>query len=253
MLTKQLKKQLAINVQHVINIMQITIKFSHFFMTLIPIVLFTSCCGRWSGVGYYPPEISINKLGLIKVPLQKSEKLPYKGFQFPDYYHNPYECFLKEMEDSEKLYTKYFHSYSNFAYIGTFKKQQYIFEIDSYFINIYKLKENKVDRKIREIIIWRYGLLLRVFQINFKNKPYLVLYIDQQATSHSSTFFILDENFETVYEEHLLGAIEIGYGYSKKYKNYIILKSENFWFPNGLDNPKVKINGNWLYYLNTSL
>ena len=90
------------------------------------------------------------------------------------------------------------------------------------------------------------------FALTLKDEEYLVVYIDQQATSHSSTLFVLDKDFNVQYKEHLLGAKAAGFGSSEKYGNYFVIKSEGFWFPNGHDveNPEVKINGDWLYYLN---
>ena len=45
----------------------------------------------------------------------------------------------------------------------------------------------------------------------------------------------------TIFKNHLLGAIEIGHAADK-----IIVKSENFWYPEG---EKVTVNGDWIYHL----
>ena len=59
--------------------------------------------------------------------------------------------------------------------------------------------------------------------------------------SNSSTLLIFDDKFQIVYQDHLLGAIEIGQAGDK-----IVVKSENFWYPEEI---KVNINGDWLYFI----
>lgn len=83
--------------------------------------------------------------------------------------------------------------------------------------------------------------------IKMNGEDFLVLYVGQRPTT-SSTLFILDKNFSVVYRERLLGANALGYGSSPRYENFIIVKSDNIWWPDGIDKPGVRINGNWLYY-----
>ena len=104
--------------------------------------------------------------------------------------------------------------------------------------------------QIAELLLPRYPIECFAFPIILKNENFLVVYIQQQATSHSSTLFVLDKNFDIQYEEHLLGAKAVGYGTSEKYGIFFVVKSEDFWFSNGVDKPEVKINGDWMYYLN---
>ena len=82
---------------------------------------------------------------------------------------------------------------------------------------------------------------IAAFQHRLKGKYFLVVQLEQSTLSNSSTLLIFDDKFQIVYQDHLLGAIEIGQAGDK-----IVVKSENFWYPEEI---KVNINGDWLYFI----
>jgi hypothetical protein len=82
---------------------------------------------------------------------------------------------------------------------------------------------------------------IAAFQHRLKGKDFLVVQLEQFTMSNSSTLLIFDDKFQIVYQDHLLGAIEIGQAGDK-----IVVKSENFWYPEEI---KVNINGDWLYFI----
>ena len=82
---------------------------------------------------------------------------------------------------------------------------------------------------------------IAAFQQRLKGKDFLVVQLEQFTMSNSSTLLIFDDKFQIVYQDHLLGAIEIGQAGDK-----IVVKSENFWYPEEI---KVNINGDWVYFI----
>lgn len=212
---------------------------------LLPLFLFLLTfqlgCGGGGGV-YYPPEIAINTINLDKVELSKTGITSYEKQFFPV----SYDAHLLAREQTEKG-RKIFDDYGYFQevkFLGT----DYYLHKSYYFVYINIIRKSDM-KKIIELPTPRGIDLFSSFPIMMHNEEFLVVYVQQRATSHSSTLFVIDAQFKIVYKEHLLGAIEIGYTHSAKYGNCIILKSEDSWFPNGIDKPEVFINGDWLYYI----
>jgi hypothetical protein len=199
----------------------------------------TSGCGSWGGGGgkYYPLETAINDVGIERIKLNSKE---YEKVFFPVNY--------TENEVRSKVVAEAYERWGEDRYFC-----EVIFNGEPYFIDTrhgLNLRDSD-DRIVKELEIPRYARACASFPIKLKGQEYLIVYAEQQTTSHSSTLFILNTNLIVVYQDHLLGAIGIGYGHSIDLGNYIALKSEDFWYPNGHDTPtpKVKINGDWLYYL----
>lgn len=74
---------------------------------------------------------------------------------------------------------------------------------------------------------------------------YLVLTVDQQPTSHSSTLIILSKDLDVVYEEFLLGLDWIGF--SKLNNSTFYILTENQWKPKKV---WVTIPNRWKYIIN---
>lgn len=205
------------------------------------LLVFLSGCGGGGG-RYYPLEIAINTIDLHKVELSKTGINTYVQSFFPVPYDDR-ELRKKHIEEGEEIFgtSGYFQRVD---YLG----QEYYLHPNSFFTGVDIVRVSDMKR-VLYLATPRGVYSFASFSIAMGNEVFLVVYVEQRATSHSSTLFIIDSRFNIVYKEHLLGAEEIGYAHSDKYGNCIILKSEDFWFPNGRGTPRVLINGDWLYYI----
>ena len=193
-------------------------------------------CGGGGGQ-YYPPKVSLNTIGINKEPLSKDKS--YLKVFFPIAYDL--------QSESDKIYENAKSIFGYSCHYSTFTLNDHSFYVEIDYSHIYI--KNEELKLIKELRLPRSGFECCSFEYEIAGDKYVVIYVEQRSTSHSSTLFILDSKFKVVYQEHLLGAEEIGRGNSMEYGNYIVIKSEDFWFPNGLDKPRVNINGDWLYYL----
>ncbi len=205
------------------------------------ILLLLSGCGGGGG-RYYPPKIAVNTIGLQKIELAETEITNYDSAFSPINISTSTVDRVAWRAQHDKGRELFGDSNPVFevAYCG----EAYYLHASGYGIEIVRKNDMK---EIQYLRVPRYVFAVTGFQLNLNGEEYLAVYIEQQSTSHSSTFFIVNKNFEIVYQEHLLGAEEIGYTFSEKYGNCIILKSENFWYPNGLEKPIVRLNGDWVY------
>jgi hypothetical protein len=205
------------------------------------LLVFLSGCGGGGG-RYYPLEIAINTIDLHKVELSKTDINTYVQSFFPVSYANV-NLRDKQVEKGEKIFGTLGY-FQRVNYLG----QEYYLHKNSFFVGVDIVRVSDMKR-VLYLSTPRSAALFSSFSITMGNEVFLVVYVGQRPTSHSSTLFIIDSRFNIVYKEHLLGAKEIGYTHSDKYGNCIILKSEDFWFPNGVGTPRVLINGDWLYYI----
>jgi hypothetical protein len=215
------------------------------FIVLVLYLNFSGCGG--GGGVYYPPQNKTNNIFLCKVPLSRSPGITYNKQFFPVGYKN-----LKEkttvLDSAQKIFDEeVYYTEVEFNGEGYYLKSCKSFSF-SFGSPIRILRKDTLEF-ISEIRVPRGVNEIAAFDIKLQNSEYLAVYVEQRSTSHSSTFFILDSDFAIVYQEHLLGAEEFGYGFSQEYGNFIVVKSEDFWFPNGLDKPRVNLNGDWLYFL----
>jgi hypothetical protein len=211
---------------------------------LLLLLICVGGCGSWGGGGgiYFPPKVAKNTINLQKIELTKTGIVSYEKQFFPILYSQRH--LRNRVREAGK---KIFDDEGYFQEVKFNGADYYLY--NSHYRKIYVIRKSDM-KKILYLSAPRYFSVFSSFPIMMNNQNYLVIYVEQQATSHSSTLFLLDSKFKIVYQEHLLGAIAIGYTHSEKYGNCIVLKSEDFWFPDGIKKPKrVSINGNWLYYM----
>ena len=203
---------------------------------LIVIALFTPIfygCGSNPTGGYYPPQTVVNTIGIKKVPLAAAGNTDYKMF-FSFEKEPEQEKRDKILGKGKKIWTFYFGYFTEADYLG---RKYYLYNyFDSLKITALDSKKTVAQftppRSIRQIAAFSHRL---------KGKDFLVVQLEQLTMSNSSTLLIFDDKFQIVYQDHLLGAIEIGQAGDK-----IVVKSENFWYPEEI---KVNINGDWLYFI----
>lgn len=202
------------------------------------LLIFSSGCVD----GYYPLKTTVNTIDLHKVELSKTNINAYTQSFFPVSYDD-IKLRHKQVEEGQKIFgtSGYFLEVN---YLG----QNYYLHSNNYFMGVDIIRSSDM-KKVGHLTVPRNVHEFASFSIAMGNEVFLVVYVEQRATSHSSTLFIVDSQFKIVYQEHLLGADGIGNTHSDQYGNCIIVKSENFWFPNGTDKPKVLLNGEWLYYI----
>ena len=203
---------------------------------LIVIALFTPIfygCGSNPTGGYYPPQTVVNTIGIKKVPLAAAGITDYKMvFSFEK--EPEREKRDKILGKGKKILTLSPGYFTEADYLG---RKYYLYDDSD------SLKITAADSKqtVAQFIPPRRIMQIAAFQQRLKGKDFLVVQLEQFTQSNSSTLLIFDDKFQIVYQDHLLGAIEIGHAGDK-----IVVKSENFWYPEEI---KVNINGDWLYFI----
>lgn len=189
---------------------------------------FISSCGGGGGK-FYLPSITYNPNNIEKVPLYNSEL----GIQ------------------NRQMFTETESNVSDDFYIGRirfFKSKEISFNQQNLKIAIPLQKWisilNQKGDSILRLNTPRYAGNAVAIELNHPNKkPLLAILISQQPTSHSSTLYVLDSSFVTIYKEHHLGA----YWVSKKTTligDKLLLSTEKSWnTPEG----DLLIGGNWQY------
>ena len=196
--------------------------------------LLLSGCGGGGGI-YYPMQTAVNTIGIEKNPLTKSAVKDYTLVY--SFEKESDDEWWRRVERGDKVLNR---SCGYFITVNFLGKEYYVYNsrgIDS--LRIISAFDRRIT--VAKFSPPRYIMGIAAFQQRLGDKDYLVVYVEQQATSHSSTLLIFDDKFQIVYQDHLLGAIEIGHTVDK-----IIVKSENFWYPEG---EKVTVNGDWIYHL----
>ena len=203
---------------------------------LIVIALFTPIfygCGSNPTGGYYPPQTVVNTIGIKKVPLAAAGITDYKMF-FSFEKEPEQEQRYKRLYKGKKILNLSTGYFTEADYLG---RKYYLYDDSD------SLKITAADSKqtVAQFIPPRRIMQIAAFQQRLKGKDFLVVQLEQFTQSNSSTLLIFDDKFQIVYQDHLLGAIEIGHAGDK-----IVVKSENFWYPEEI---KVNINGDWLYFI----
>ena len=203
---------------------------------LIVIALFTPIfygCGSKPTGGYSPPQTVVNTIGIKKVPLAAAGITDYKMF-FSFEKEPEQEQRYKRLYKGKKILNLSTGYFTEADYLG---RKYYLYDDSD------SLKITAADSKqtVAQFIPPRRIMQIAAFQQRLKGKDFLVVQLEQVTMSNSSTLLIFDDKFQIVYQDHLLGAIEIGHAGDK-----IVVKSENFWYPEEI---KVNINGDWLYFI----
>ena len=187
------------------------------------------------GGSYYPPRTKVNTVGIRKVPL--AECLVENCTAVYSFEKETDHEWWKRHRRSERIFNRTYVGYLiETRFLG---ENWYVYEDDRDLKITSALDRSRTTAKFSPP---RYIMGIAAFQQRLKGKDYLVVYVQQQASSHSSTLLIFDENFRIVYQDHLLGALEIGHTADK-----IVVKSENFWYPErGI---RADVNGDWVYFI----
>jgi len=213
-------------------------QFMKRFAGLLIVFLLSSAAFGLAGGGggrYYPPQTKVNTIGISKVPLAKC---------FAENYIKVYS-FKEETEDEWWKRNYRAERIFNRTYVGYLVETRFLGEDWFVYCGDDYLKITSAYDRSRTAVQFsppRYVYALAAFPQRLKGKEFLVVYVRQQPSSHSSTLLIFDEKFRIVYQDHLLGALEIGHAGDK-----IVVKSENFWYPNG--GKRVDTNGDWVYFI----
>lgn len=191
-------------------------------MSIIAICLFAGCGG--GGGVYYPPETAINTIDLHKIELSQTGISSYERQFFPVAY-DELHLWDKVIEEGQKIFGS-----SGYFQEVNFLGVEYYLHSNYYFHGVDFIRKNEM-KKVLLLPVPRYVYAFSAFEITMGNRMFLVVYVEQQATSHSSTLFVIDSQLKIVYQEHLLGAEEIGYINSVKYGNCSVIASTYFCLP----------------------
>jgi hypothetical protein len=205
-----------------------------------------SGCAMGGGHGkYYPPGIKTNSIEVSKVDLTgklvegRSSKSvlgsdidKYRILTFPYYPNNPPD------DEFRAGLKKYYYS------------REFVFDSKSYKIAIPLTHQVSIfdsnGKLVTKLKLPRLSSDAYAFELISNKRRMLIVYVEQQATSHSSTLFILDEKFSVVYKEHLLGALWIAAPRDIEDSNFI-LGAERKWLDH--DDELLVFGGPWHYFV----
>ena len=199
------------------------------FLVLPAIFLCITGCGGGGGK-YFAPSVTLNSYGITKI-------------SFTDYtlgIEHRVTIQRQRMVDSSDDRDVEGHRYYYFRNI-MFQGNRYVFAIPlAKWISILTPDDNIVIK----LKTPRYTTDAVAVELTHPRlKPFLAVLINQQATSHSSTLYILDDTFTPIYTEHLLGAYWISKITSPE-GDVLLVSCEGKWRPDG---EWKTIGGNWRY------
>jgi hypothetical protein len=204
-----------------------------------------SGCAMGGGWGkYYPPGIKTNLIEVSKVDLTGklvegrssksvlgSDSDKYRIFTFPIYPNDPPD------DEFRAGLKKYYFS------------REFVFDSKSYKIAIPITHQVSIfdsnGTLVTKLKLPRYSRDAYAFELISNKRRMLIVWVEQQGTSHSSTLFILDENFSVVYKEHLLSARWIAAPRDIQDSNFI-LGAERKWL---VHDEWVVVGGPWHYFV----
>jgi hypothetical protein len=188
-----------------------------------------SGCGGGGG-GYFPPSIVLNSKGITKISFNE---------------HEIGNVDINRIDSFRRIdHTNYFSVEGDKYYISkeiVFNKERLRIAIPmGYWVSVI----NSEDQKVTKLETPRYANDAVAVELTHSGfEPYLAILIQQQATSHSSTLYILDSFFHPIYKEHLLGGIWISKIKSSD-GDKLLISTEDKWRPKGR---WLTIGGNWQY------
>lgn len=190
-----------------------------------------SLVGCGGGGKYYPPAITLNSKGIFKTTFveYEGEKLDrifvenVKVNTSDDFFVNGEKYTRSKIIKFDKVELKIAIPFGNWVSIIT--------------------SEGEIVTKLETP---RYVTDAVAVELTDQGQgPFLAVLIRQQATSHSSTLYILDTFFRPIYKEHLLGAIWI----SKEKTScgdQLLVCTEDKWRP---EDQWITVGGKWRYSL----
>lgn len=210
-----------------------------FTINILPAILFVfhlgmvGCC---VGGRSYPAQVAQDTMHLTKKPIP--DGIVYQRSEFPDY--------KKWMDLLKVRREEYGHTYAGIYHNGEvihfkFCNKSYVLLSKGSQLYIYCESKRVWSRKLPRYMHWA-----KVRSICFSGKEYLVIYVDQQTTSNTSTLLVLDEKLSVQYQEHFMGALALGTGVSDEYGEFFVIEA-------GYEKSKKvslqALNVGYLYYL----
>lgn len=186
-------------------------------------------CGGGGGK-YFPPSIALNYKGITKTPFvdakgENLEKILVEGFNKVD---TSDDFFIK----GERYYRSRNIKFNNYELRIAIPLANWVSIITS---------EGEIVAKLETPRYTRDAVAIEL--TDQEQEPFLAVLIEQQATSHSSTLYILDTSFRPIYKEHLLGAIWIS-KVKSPCGDQLLVHTEDKWRP---EDQWVTIGGKWRY------
>lgn len=185
-------------------------------IVLLP-ALSVFCLGMAGGGGgkSYPAHVALNTMNLTRRSVP--EGIVYKRSEFPDY--ETWKTLLKVRRK------QYGHTYENIYHNGKiihfkFCNKRYVLLSKRNQLYIYRDGKRIWSHKLPRYMHWAIAR-----SISFSDKEYLVIYVDQQTTSNTSTLLVLDEDISVRYQEHFMGALALGQGVSDEYGDFFVIEA----------------------------
>ena len=190
-----------------------------------------SCSVGGGGGKYYPPQISINEIGVTKAEIQESTINDKAKIDVEDQKHL--------IKDESYIKKEKYYYFRGFNFVG----RQYRVGIPLHpWVSII----DSADNVVLKLELPRYSRSAAAIELVGKNgTKYLAVFVDQQATSHSSTLFLISDDWKVIYKEHLLGAKWISKEASK-YGDNLLVSAETQWLQN---DTCVSVGGPWKYFI----
>jgi len=211
-------------------------------LTILLLGLALPNCYLGGGGGtYHRLTVSINEIGLTKEdlkgdysnvrpdPVLGDDKNNYRLLQFPSYPQDPPE------DEFRSHRVKYYYSR-----MFNFDDTRYKLAVPIRgWVSIFDADDNL----IKKLEVPRYSTDAYAFEVVIDGIKNLVVYVQQQMTSHSSTLFVLDNKFTLIYKEHLLGGLWIAAPRNPEYGKFVV-SADRSWI---VDDVWMDVGGPWLY------
>jgi hypothetical protein len=197
-----------------------------------------SCYYGGGGGIEYPLEISVNEVDIIKKNLgdarwsPKAEKIlgndigKYNVLNFGE---------GKIEAEFRSGWDKYYNS-RNFAFDT--KEYKVSIPMDEW-VSIF----GSGDELLKKLEIPRYSTDAHAFEVVADGTKMLVVYVSQQTTSSSSTLFVLNEEFDVIYKEHLFAAQWIAAPRDPSFTQFVVGCGN----AHMVDDERIVVGGPWLY------
>ncbi len=216
---------------------------------LVLLGIFLQGCFYPGGGGgvYFPPEIAVNSINLSKIEQEPDPEPTEVDGDRPS-------VILKDAIDQYHI-VLFRERIPENRFRSGLKKYRYPREFqfgDEHYV-IACGSDDSVGifdddmRLIRRLEVPRYARNAYAFEIILEDKRQLVICVSQQTTSNSSTLFVLDHEFNIVYQEHLLRAQWIAAPIDPSIGQFFLCARKR-WKP---EDEWLNVGGPWLYTFET--